>query len=623
MVEDKTREQQPELVQPGQRKSWRSCWAKLQCAGVLCRYKLRRKVQNVWEKAAKKLCKVPAYRWAGEALYGLGYATEYAFVRAGRRTKKWFCALEKGTRKLLKNVFSMAFPGTKQVLWELFAPFILIVRGTIALVRHANRTRKEKGLWYSFKTSVLFLVRGVAHNISALPRMAMYVLPAGAVFLMVTVCQQTMGQSYALQVQVDGQSVGYVANETVFNSALETVQERINYAGTDKVEWTVEPTYSIAVSQELMDENDVVDAIMMSASDEISEGTALYLDGELTAICADGDALTGYLDGLMEPYQEPDDPNTSVSFNKEVQLENGIYFNESFQEYDEIEEMLSGVQQAQRVYTVQSGDTLWGIAQKNDLTFKELCNLNPDFKGEQLNEKSSIKPGDELIVTKEETYLEVRISKIVTWEESIPYTTITEKSDKILLGKTEVAQQGVEGVRSVTAECVYDTSGNLLSQNVLSSEVVREPIPQKVLKGNKNSYISGSGQFIWPVPSYRRVSRWYGGSHRGVDITGALGTPIYATAAGTVQKSGYERAGAGTNYGYSIILNHGNGYTSVYAHCSSLVVSAGQYVQQGQLLGYMGSTGRSTGVHLHFEIRQNGSYIPPQSIFDQSLYRTK
>ena len=509
------------------------------------------------------------------------------------------------------------------MLWELFAPIILLVRGTFALIRHANNTRRQKGVWASIKESVKFLITGVGSNIGTLPRMAMYLLPAAALFAMITVCRYTLEQPYALEVQVDGQPVGYIANEAVFNSALETVQERISYAGTDKTEWSVEPTYAISISQELMDENDVADAILKSASDEIAEGTALYLDGELTAVCADGVSLQSYLSSLIEPYEDPDDPNISVSFNKEVVLENGIYFKESFQDYEEVEEMLSGVQQAQRIYTIETGDTLWGIAQKNDLTFKELCALNPDFKGEPLNEKSSIKAGDELIVTKQESMLEVRITKLVTWQESIPYSTVTERSGEYLLGTRKTVQNGVNGIRSVTAERVYDANGIQLSQQIIKTEVVQEPVNQKVLVGTKNSYITGNGQFIWPVPNYRRVSRWYGGSHRGVDITGALNTPIYASAAGTVTKAGYNRAGAGSNYGYSIILNHGNGYTTIYAHCSSLVVSAGQYVKQGQLVGYMGSTGRSTGVHLHFEIRKNGSYIPPQSVFNQSLYRTK
>ena len=169
-------------------------------------------------------------------------------------------------------------------------------------------------------------------------------------------------------------------------------------------------------------------------------------------------------------------------------------------------------------------------------------------------------------------------------------------------------------------------SKNQLSQQILSTVVTKEPVTEKVTVGTKKvssgaSYITGRGQFIWPVPGYRNCSRWYGGSHKGVDICAAAGTPIYASAGGTVTKAGYNRAGAGNGYGNSIIISHGNGYTTLYAHCLSLVVHAGQSVKQGQLIGYVGSTGRSSGNHCHFEIRRNGSYIAPQNVFNRSKYR--
>ena len=85
-------------------------------------------------------------------------------------------------------------------------------------------------------------------------------------------------------------------------------------------------------------------------------------------------------------------PNTTVGFNKDVTLENGIYFNDSFQDEADVEKELSGVQQQEKIYTVGAGDTLWSIAQKNDLTFRELCELNTNFKGAPLNEKSNIQP---------------------------------------------------------------------------------------------------------------------------------------------------------------------------------------------------------------------------------------
>ncbi len=186
---------------------------------------------------------------------------------------------------------------------------------------------------------------------------------------------------------------------------------------------------------------------------------------------------------------------------------------------------------------------------------------------------------------------------------------------------TRTTQEGENGLRNVTMRNVYDTNGTLLEQTILSTETIKEPVNKKVVVGTKKAstggakYITGSGRFLWPVPNYKYCSRWYSSGHKGVDICAAAGTPIYATASGTVTKAGYERAGAGRGYGYSVIISHGSGYTSVYAHCLSLTVHAGQSVKQGQLIGYVGSTGRSSGNHCHFEIRLNGSYIPPQSIF--------
>ena len=209
-----------------------------------------------------------------------------------------------------------------------------------------------------------------------------------------------------------------------------------------------------------------------------------------------------------------------------------------------------------------------------------------------------------------------------TWQEEIPYTTETTTSNEYTVGTKKTVQNGVNGLRQITAQRVYNTDGIQLSQKILSTEVVQEPVTEKIVKGTKKvtsstSYITGSGQFIWPVPGYRNCSRWYGGSHKGVDICAAAGTPIYASAGGTVTKAGYNKAGAGTGYGYSIIISHGSGYTTVYAHCLSLAVHSGQTVKQGQLIGYVGSTGRSSGNHCHFEIRRNGSYIAPQNVFNR------
>lgn len=109
----------------------------------------------------------------------------------------------------------------------------------------------------------------------------------------------------------------------------------------------------------------------------------------------------------------------------------------------------------------------------------------------------------------------------------------------------------------------------------------------------------GSGNFMWPASGYLTQSYWLG--HQAIDIGAVTGVPIYAADSGYVAFTGWMGG-----YGNYIIVNHGNGFETLYAHLSQIRVIAGQGVQRGQVIGLMGSTGRSTGPHLHFEIRQGG-----------------
>ena len=126
---------------------------------------------------------------------------------------------------------------------------------------------------------------------------------------------------------------------------------------------------------------------------------------------------------------------------------------------------------------------------------------------------------------------------------------------------------------------------------------------------------SSSG-WVCPVPYYTLTSPFgmrvhpvlgYTRMHNGVDMACASGTPIYAAKSGKVTVASYQAGGAG-NY---VSINHGDGFSSVYMHMTHYIVSAGQYVNAGQVIGYVGSTGISTGPHLHFGISYNGSYVNP------------
>ncbi len=123
--------------------------------------------------------------------------------------------------------------------------------------------------------------------------------------------------------------------------------------------------------------------------------------------------------------------------------------------------------------------------------------------------------------------------------------------------------------------------------------------------------IRGGSNFIWPTSGVlTQYPVWY---HMAVDIANSAAPAILAADAGTVTFSGCLRWG----YGCHVVVNHGNGYETLYAHLSSLAVSAGQVVSQGQVIGIMGCTGRCTGTHLHFEIRSGGELLNPLSFLKQ------
>jgi murein DD-endopeptidase MepM/ murein hydrolase activator NlpD len=126
----------------------------------------------------------------------------------------------------------------------------------------------------------------------------------------------------------------------------------------------------------------------------------------------------------------------------------------------------------------------------------------------------------------------------------------------------------------------------------------------------------GNGTFIWPVNA--PITSGFGyrtdpvtgaqAFHSGLDLGAACGTPIKAAGTGVVISAGFNTGG----YGNMTLINHGGGLSTLYGHQSSIIVSAGQNVSQGQVIGYVGSTGKSTGCHLHFEVRVNGNPVDPR-----------
>ncbi|MFC4402350.1 peptidoglycan DD-metalloendopeptidase family protein [Gracilibacillus xinjiangensis] len=259
-------------------------------------------------------------------------------------------------------------------------------------------------------------------------------------------------------------------------------------------------------------------------------------------------------------------------------------------------------------YTVAEGDVLGSIASKHNLTLDQLLELNPG-----LTEDSLIQIGDELNVTVLKPFVEVIITEEQKVEETIAFETEIEESETMYKGDEEVKQEGSNGSKEIKYQ-VQKINGRTATKEVVEETVTEEPVNEVIVKGTKVVPSRGSGQFHWPAVggyvSSHMGERW-GSYHKGMDIAGVSNRSILAADNGTVVSAGWDSGG----YGNKVVIDHNNGYQTVYAHLSSISVSAGQTVEKGSTLGVMGSTGNSTGIHLHFEVRKNGSLVNPASLF--------
>ncbi len=229
-----------------------------------------------------------------------------------------------------------------------------------------------------------------------------------------------------------------------------------------------------------------------------------------------------------------------------------------------------------------------------------------------------------------ESYITVVTTEEAVEEEPIAFEEEYRAEPSMYVGETKVAKEGKEGLREVTKKVVKE-NGREIREEILEEEIKQEAVDEIILAGTKErgGYGGGSGErdagvsydpdatygtLELPVRDFRISSpfgpRW-GRQHRGIDMALAQGSPVYAADGGKVYFAGWSGS-----YGNMVKIDHGNGMQTYYAHCSSLLVSAGQSVGRGDRIALVGSTGNSTGPHLHFEVIINGSLVDPADFLD-------
>ena len=205
--------------------------------------------------------------------------------------------------------------------------------------------------------------------------------------------------------------------------------------------------------------------------------------------------------------------------------------------------------------------------------------------------------------SQEEPVLLVQSSIECEGEEEIAFETETKNDASLYVGNNKIIQKGANGLKYVKYSAVK-INGKETERTVISEEIIRKPIKQIESVGTKPTPSPvGTGDFAKPTSgtlTSKFGTRW-NREHAGIDVGASNGTLIYAADNGRVTYSEYNSGG----YGYMIKIDHGNGYETYYAHCSELLVKEGAVVGKGDPIAKVGNTGRSTGPHLHFEIRKN------------------
>ncbi len=465
-----------------------------------------------------------------------------------------------------------------------------------------------------------------------------YLMPVAALAVFFLTVNYWNGVTFALEVIYNKQSIGYISDESVYIEAKDLVKERlvsgayktenvdVTTAGSPAPDLNASYSLSLVSLDELNDAQAISDKMIENSVDNLTHACGIYIDGEfICAVKNEADAKTVFND-YLSPYEaEARANNYVVGFAQNIDYIQGFYVDDPAVMWDanRLTNAIRGTDSQEKTHTVTIEDTIESLAASYDVSEEYIRTLNPGVDWENL------KPGEIIKVGKSESSDKlVSIKKIITTTSTrdIDFETVTRRDMTKYSGYRQVTQEGVNGTERVTKTQIY-IDGKLNDTNY-DYETIKEPVDEIVVIGTKTSYNGvyiGSASkkgFLWPAPSCHYVSSAYGwrsrGWHKGIDLVkaggGALGTPVIASRSGRVEV--VQRSNSG--YGNMVLINHGDGYKTRYAHLvsGSITVSVGEHVDAGQTIGKVGSTGNSTGPHLHFEVIYNGeTYNPANYIY--------
>ncbi len=435
-----------------------------------------------------------------------------------------------------------------------------------------------------FKNKYLYLIIGVLLTIAAI---SSYIYSAKT----------------AYAISIDNKVIGVVRNQEEVDSIIEEIKDEMK----NKYNKEMKLSQELNIKKTRVENDDLtttkdIKSNLYNILDFKIEAYAINVNGkDLVYVESEVDAEK-VLQQLKAKYYNESEQLKEIGFAEKVEIiSSEIDINKLVSSEDALDYILLGGEELQK-YKVESGDTAWDIAIKYDVGLEDLALANPEMNLDKL------KIGQEISLNIPEPYINVKTIETQEYEEEIPFELSYEESGNIYIGEKKIKRNGEEGKKKVDVELVK-INGILKQKNIISEEILKEPTDAIVLKGTKERpKTMAYGAF--DVPSRGRLSsrfgRRWGKDHEGIDVSGSVGTPIKAADGGKVVTAGWING-----YGKAVIIDHENGYKTLYAHANSLKVKKGDRVYRGQVIATIGTSGRVTGPNLHFEVQKNGVPVDP------------
>ncbi|MBR2284221.1 MAG: peptidoglycan DD-metalloendopeptidase family protein [Ruminococcus sp.] len=556
-----------------------------------------------------------------DILHKVGRSVIDLFARAGLAGVKFAAAVLIALGKALKFilhelllVLKMTFRGVRWIFRGVTEAFRSRVGVTNELMKDI-RSSRGKGFVPCLKAVVMFIGSFLFGEGGVVYTAFNYLVPIVAVTFLIAVIRYGSGFEYGLVVEYNGRELGIISSEADFEEAEREVEQRVSYAGDGKYfDMDAAPKYSLRIvsdSDKYVSPSQLANIMLESSDEELTTAYGIYIDGKFIGAVKSKNTIQDVLTERLLNY-EVEGNVRDVSYVNKIEYSEGIYLRESLMSQKDAIDLLTSVKQKETVYIAQSDDSAAKICQKYNMELDSFYELNPAAE-------KGIRKGQMLTVTETESYLPIQYIRERETLSFIDYETIEVETSSLNLGVRSTLVKGVRGERLNTVEVTY-VEGVERSSKVLSSRIVKQPVVEEIGIGTYTampddpdtvffgSPLTGSGFFGWPLNGGWVSDTFISNrNHKGLDIAAPEGTEIYAARDGVVTSAGWNDGG----YGNVVMIDHMDGYTTIYGHMILTIAVEGQYVTKGQLIGYVGNTGYSFGNHCHFEVRYQNMCLNP------------